>query len=83
MQADPSNFEALCSLARLWLAAGRVQAAVECAQQAVSGQPDEVAALQLLGDCQLAAGQWEAALESYRSALTLCSEVSLKATYCS
>ena len=57
---------------RLPAAAGRTDRALDCAERAVAAGADaavsEPDTLQLLGDCRLAAGRWQPALEAYQAA---------------
>ncbi len=72
---QPDSLAALQGLGKLWLAADKPLTALAYAQRALDAAADEPAAHQLVGDCQLAAGQVDAAVGSYQSALALLNEV--------
>ncbi|KAI8464777.1 MAG: hypothetical protein J3K34DRAFT_525888 [Monoraphidium minutum] len=81
LRLAPACAAAHAALARLLLAAGRSREAAEHARAAAAvhgaeggGEGGGAAAWQLLGDCLLAAGDPDAAVDAYQSALAECSE---------
>lgn len=69
LELDPKHGEALAALARLWLSAGQPARARRYAQRAADAAPADPAALELAGECALAARDPEAAVQHFATAL--------------